>query len=133
MDMAISPMPTQSEAAANLLGVPLVLPLVAIKQLPRRFPRSGLAYKNRANKSTPKQPDYLADVVLRLGEEDVDPPDHVLERVLYEDLHRGVRGRLDAQGGEEVPRELPPRQQHSEGPDERGTVKDHHDSPGEPP
>src|SRR5437879_3758600 len=103
MDMAISPMPTQSEAAANLLGVPPVLPLVAIKHLPRRCPRSAFGYKNRANKSTPQQPDYLADVVLRLGKEDVVPPGHVLEGVLDEDLHRGVRGRLEAQCGEEVP------------------------------
>src|SRR6266849_1022640 len=106
MDIAISAMPTQSDAAANLLRVPPVLPLVAIKHRPRRCPRSASGYKNWANKSTPEQPDDLADVVLRLRVEDVDPEDPVLDGVLDEDLHRGARRRLDAQGGEHVPGEL---------------------------
>src|SRR3989442_13510135 len=111
MDIAISAMPTQSEAAANLLGVAAPPPLVAIKHRPRHRHRSASGYKNWANKSTPEQPDYRAEVVLRLGEEDVDPRDHVLHGVLHEGLHGGTRWGLDAERGEEVPGELPPRQQ----------------------
>jgi hypothetical protein len=68
MDIAMSPIPTQSEAPANLLGLLVVLSLVAITHRPLSRARSPSGYKRWANKSTPEQPDYLPDVVLRLGE-----------------------------------------------------------------
>src|SRR6267378_5774116 len=129
----MSPIPTQSDAAANLLGVPPVLPLVAINHRPRQCPRSASGYKNWANKSTPEQPDDLPDVLLRLRVEYVDPQYPVLDGALDEGLHRGVIRRLEAQGGEKAPGELPLRKEQGERGDERGAVEDHHDSPGEPP
>src|SRR5882672_2638740 len=129
----MSPIPTQSDAAANLLGVPPVLPLVAIKHRPRQCPRSASGYKNWANKSTPEQPDDLPDVFLRLRVEDVDPQYPVLDGALDEGLHRGVIRRLEAQGGEKAPGELPLGQEQGERGDERDAVEHHHDPPGEPP
>src|SRR6267143_6978915 len=133
MDIAISAMPTHSEAAANLLGLPVPLPVVAIKHPPPKFARSVPGYKNRANKSTPEKPDYRADGVLRLGENDVDPRHAVLGGALDEHFGGGRRGRSNAEDGQEVMGELPPRQEQGEGRDERGAVGDHHDPPGEPP
>src|ERR1700733_6071014 len=106
-------MPTQREAAANLLGLPPALPpplspLVAINHQPSPVVRlsSGSGYKKWAKRSTPQQRDDLAYVGLRPGEEDVDRHDKVVGRILDQELGPAGRGRPQGDGGEEVADEL---------------------------